>query len=181
MIVDLRDNPGGLESELLNAVGAFFGEKRTIGKVRHRKNTAPMVASSRFKVSGKLSVLIDGSSASAAEVLARALQLANRAVVFGDRSAGAVNRARFHPLTLGNGSNLVCFGVQITEDEITMGDGQLLEKVGVTPDVWLLPSAKDLMAGADPVLATAAKMAGATLTKEQAGEISRRHRPLIFD
>jgi len=181
VIVDLRGNPGGLESEMLDAIGACLGEKRPIGRVRHRTHEEPLVASSRRQVRGQLYVLLDGNSASAAEVFARALQLAGRAVVLGDRSAGKVNRGRFHPLTLGNGSNLVVFGVQVTEDEIRMSDGQPLEKVGVTPDVWLVPSARDILAGNDPVLATAAKLAGATLSKEQAGEISRRHRPPVFD
>lgn len=180
VIVDLRGNPGGLESEMLDA-GACLGEKRSIGNIRHRTKEEPLVASSRLHVRGKLYVLIDGNSASAAEVFARALQLAGRAVVLGDRSSGMVNRSRTHPLTLGSSSNLILFGVQITEDQIRMTDGQPLEKVGVTPDVWLVPSPKDVLAGDDPVLATAAKMAGVTLTKQQAGELARRHRPAIFD
>jgi C-terminal processing protease CtpA/Prc len=181
VIVDLRNNSGGYESEMLVAIGACLGEKKPIGKVLRRTKEESLVASSRLRVGGKLYVLIDGNSASASEVFARALQLAGRAVVLGDRSAGKVNRSRFHPLTLGDGGQLTYFGVQVTEDQIVMSDGQPLEKIGVTPDVWLVPSPKDALAGDDPVLATAAKLAGVTLSKQAAGELTRRHRPAIFD
>lgn len=182
VIIDLRRNSGGLESEMLDAIGACLGSGRhPIGKIQERTKEKPLVASSRFHIPGKLYVLIDGNSASASEIFARSLQLAGRATVLGDLSAGMVNRSRTHVLTLGDGANLVVFAVQVTEGQVKMSDGQVLEKNGVTPDVWLVPSPKDLAAGDDPVLAAAAKMAGVALTNQQAGEITRKHRPQIFD
>ncbi|MDP2138377.1 MAG: S41 family peptidase, partial [Candidatus Didemnitutus sp.] len=149
--------------------------------LRSRHKTKPLEASSRHTVRGKLLVLIDGGSASAAEVFARTMQLTGRGVVLGDRSAGKVNRSRVHSLSTGPRDQLIVFGVLVTESGLLMADGQPLEKIGVEPEVWLVPSPKDLAEGNDPVLATAAKMAGLTLSKEDAGAISRRHRPPVFD
>lgn len=181
VILDLRGNPGGLSSVMLEAIGAFFPKKTTIGTIRLRHKTEPLEASSRHSLRGKLYVLIDGGSASASEVLARTIQLTERGLILGDRSAGKVNRGLAHNLDVGPDDNLILFGVSVTNAAILMTDGQPLEKIGVTPEVWLVPSPLDLAEGNDPVLAAAAKLAGITLSKQDAGAISRRHRPPIFD
>jgi hypothetical protein len=50
-----------------------------------------------------------------------------------------------------------------------MSDGKSLEKIGVTPDLFLIPEGADLAARRDPVLSHAAKLAGATLDADTAG------------
>ncbi len=52
-----------------------------------------------------------------------------------------------------------------------MADGKSLEHVGVTPDRLMLPTAADLAAGKDPVLAEAIKMMGVQADPVAAGKM----------
>jgi C-terminal processing protease CtpA/Prc len=52
-----------------------------------------------------------------------------------------------------------------------MADGKSLERVGVTPDEVVLPSAEDLAAQRDPALSRAAALVGVQLTSERAGAL----------
>jgi len=78
--------------------------------------------------------------------------------------------AKFYPLKEGTGL-IIPFGVEITEENIIMTDGKTLEKLGVVPDVMLLPTAADLAEGRDPVLSHAAELAGAKLDSASAGKM----------
>ena len=90
--------------------------------------------------------------------------------MIGDRSAGLVMRARSHNHQFGQ-NLLVYYGMEVTDADIVHPDGKSLEHVGVKPDELMLPTAADLAAGRDPVLAYAAKLAGLSLTPEKAGTL----------
>jgi C-terminal processing protease CtpA/Prc len=66
---------------------------------------------------------------------------------------------------------VIYFGAEITIADLIMEDGKRLEKVGVTPDVMVLPTAADLSAGRDPVLARAAELTGVKLDPVAAGKM----------
>ena len=106
----------------------------------------------------------------AAELFARTMQLEKRGIVIGDVSSGAVMRSREYPHELGV-DTVVFYGVSITDADIIMSDGNSLEHVGVTPDEVRLPTAADLAAKRDPVLAYAASLAGVKLEPEKAGAL----------
>lgn len=133
-----------------------------------------MTAKTRGKeaFAGKLIVLIDSSSGSAAELFARVVQLEKRGTVIGDRSSGSVMRSRHHGHQLGL-DTVVLYGVSITDADIIMTDGKSLERVGVVPDELKLATPADIAAKRDPVLAYAASLAGVTLTPEKAGSFFR--------
>lgn len=170
LILDLRGNPGGAETTLLRMIGYFTDHDLKLGDMKRRKETKPMLAKTRgdrvFK--GKLVVLLDSNSGSSAEIFARAMQLEKRGTVIGDRSAGAVMRAVHSSHQLG-ADTVVFYGVSVTDADLIMTDGKSLERTGVTPDEILLPTAADLAAKRDPVLARAAQLAGYQLTSEKAG------------
>ena len=65
------------------------------------------------------------------------------------------------------------YGTSITVADLTMSDGGRLEKVGVTPDELVLPTAADLAGQRDPVLARAIAILGGTMTAEEAGKFYR--------
>jgi C-terminal processing protease CtpA/Prc len=117
---------------------------------------------------GKLIVLVDSKSGSAAEIFARVVQLEKRGVIIGDRTAGAVMQSRIFDHQAGT-EIVVFYGVSVTNADVIMADGKSLEGVGVTPDELLLPTAADLAAKRDPVMARAAAMAGFELPPDKAG------------
>jgi len=172
LILDLRGNPGGYVSVLEQFAGYFFDSNIKLADLHGRKKFEPMIAKSRkekaFK--GELIVLIDGDSASAAEVFARVVQLEKRGIIVGDRSAGAVMQSRYYPLKLGVEKSLY-FGISATEADVVMNDGKSLENVGVVPDELMLPTPQEMSMHYDPVLSHAAALVGLKLDPKKAGEL----------
>jgi len=155
-------------------IGAFFDHDVKIGDRKGRAELKPQIAKTRGgkAYTGKLVVLVDSNSASAAEIFARIVQLEKRGVVLGDRSAGAVMEGKYyvHAIPLDR-VNVTQYGAMITVANLIMTDGKSLENVGVMPDERILPTAADLAAGRDPVLARATQLAGAELTPDEAAKI----------
>jgi C-terminal processing protease CtpA/Prc len=170
LILDLRGNPGGYEETLLRVISNLFDHDVKVGDLKRRKETKPLVAKTRGEriFSGKLIVLIDSESGSAAEVFARVVQLEKRGTVIGDVSAGAVMRSMKFSHELGV-DIIVPWGVSITDADVIMSDGKSLEHIGVKPDEIRLPQASDLGTKRDPVLAYAASLLGVTISPEKAG------------
>ena len=173
LIIDLRGNGGGAEETLLALIGGFVKENLTIGELKRRKETKPLVAKTRGAdriFSGQLIVLVDSESGSAAELFARVVQMQKLGTVIGDRTAGAVMRSKGYPHTIG-ADYVVFFGASVTDADIVMTDGKSLEKVGVAPDKMLLPTGADLATRRDPVLAYATSQVGVKLEPEKAGAL----------
>jgi C-terminal processing protease CtpA/Prc len=172
LILDLRGNPGGYVEGVQHFLGSMFDHEVKIGDRITRKGSVPVMTKGggHKPFQGKLLVLIDSQSASAAEVFARVLQLNKRGTVIGDRSAGMVMESKMYPHEIGV-ETAAFYGVTITDADLIMTDGKSLERVGVTPDERVLPSAADLAAGRDPALARAAELAGVKLSPEEAGKL----------
>lgn len=173
LILDLRGNPGGLLKTLERLVGSVMDHDVTIARrVGRKSDLKPEVAKSRGAggFSGKLIVLVDSRSGSAAELFARVVQLEHRGTVLGDRTAGAVMEARRYQFHQGLDTQIF-YGASITEADLIMADGKSLEHVGVAPDEVILPSPADLAAGRDRVLARAAALAGVELDPLKAGQL----------
>jgi C-terminal processing protease CtpA/Prc len=170
LILDLRGNPGGFEVTLQRMIGNLFDREIKLGDLVGREESKPIVAKTRGKdiFKGQVVVLVDSESGSSAELLARVVQLEKRGTVVGDRSAGAVMRARQISRTEGL-DTVVFYGLSVTVNDLIMSDGLSLEKLGVTPDELVLPTGADLAAKLDPVLARAAELVGLKITPEMAG------------
>jgi C-terminal processing protease CtpA/Prc len=172
LILDLRGNPGGYVKTLEWFAGYFFGKEVKIADLKGRKEMKPQVCKSHGdrNFNGKLVVLVDSKSASAAEIFARLVQLEKRGVVVGDRTSGAVMQSRTFDHQMGT-DTVIFYGVSVTNADVIMSDGKSLEGAGVTPDELLLPTAADLAAKRDPVLARAAAIAGFELPPDKAGAL----------
>jgi C-terminal processing protease CtpA/Prc len=172
LILDLRGNPGGAVDTLSRMVSNVIDHDVTIADRIGRKELKPQKAKTRGSnvFTGKLIVLIDSDSGSAAELFARVMQLEHRGTVIGDRSAGAVMEARGYSYSQGTDVKFF-YSFSVTDADLIMADSKSLEHEGVVPDERIIPSAKDLASGSDPVLSRAIAMAGLAVSPEDAGKM----------
>ena len=112
--------------------------------------------------------LVDSRSASAAELLARLLQIEKRGVVLGDQTSGSVMQSYGYSGQMG-ADRLIFFGASITNADVVMTDGKSLEKTGVMPDELIRPTPDGLPERRDPVLARAAAILELNLNPATAG------------
>ena len=91
VILDLRDNGGGLLNEAVQIVGIFVGENRSIVTLRGQNVTGPknwITPNKALLPNTPLVVLVNEHSASASEVVSGSLQDMDRAVIMGQTSFG---------------------------------------------------------------------------------------------
>jgi carboxyl-terminal processing protease len=170
LILDLRGNGGGAVEALRALVSRCWDREVHITDVQQRGRRERRIAKpARSRFDGRLIVLVDSRSASAAEIFARVVQIEKRGEVIGDRTAGAVRSSRV--LSHKVGAVGVVYGLSVTIGDVVMSDGASLEKVGVVPDEIILPSPADLAVSRDPVLARAIALAGGSMTSDQAGRL----------
>lgn len=173
LILDLRGNGGGYVATLEKLAGYFFEKDVKIADYKARKKMDPQMARSvgarTFK--GKVIVLVDAESGSAAEIFARLMQIEKRGIVLGDVSSGSVMMSMGETMDAGGGERVVSYGMNLTRADVIMTDGKSLEHVGVQPDEVIIPTAQDLARRHDPVLARALELAGIIMTSADAGKL----------
>lgn len=126
-VLDLRNNPGGALPPTFDAAAIFLGEK-PIALLSTRDGTSELSARGDFVTDKPLAVLINEGSASAAEVLASALQSHGRATLVGTQTFG---KGLVHGLeTLSDQSALI-----ITRGHVSTLDNREILVQGVKPDV----------------------------------------------
>jgi C-terminal processing protease CtpA/Prc len=159
LILDMRGNRGGDAEAALRLISNMFDRDIKVADEKRRKESRELFAKSRGKdaFQGKIIVLIDSDSASGAEIFARIIQIEARGTVIGDRSAGAVMKARLIGHELGS-QFTTYYAVSVPVAHLVMTDGKTLEKIGVTPDIVMIPSQTDLATGRDIVLAEALRI-----------------------
>lgn len=127
IILDLRNNPGGLLDESID-VASVFMDSGVVVKIKERKG-AEQVFRARGKADSKipLVILVNKGSASASEIVAGAIQDTDRGVLVGETTfgKGSVQDVR----RLSDGS-----GILITIAQYFTPKGRSLHKKGVKPD-----------------------------------------------
>ena len=133
IVLDLRGNPGGLADEALWVAGAFLGEQ-IAARVREGGGAARTLTATGEQVTGApLAVLVDGGTASAAELVAGALQDHERAVLVG---VGTFGKGALLETIEAPGAG---GAIQLTTSTFVTPDGHEVEGVGLAPDVPVLP------------------------------------------
>ena len=150
LVIDLRSNRGGLDSEVGRLLSPFFAERRlfAIEDIARFPDRRLRTRPGEVRYDGPLAVLTSGASASGAEVFAAAIQEARRGPVVGALTRGAVVGS--HMYDLPDGGRL-----SVGVVAFRTGSGALLEHVGVTPDLPVPVTVEDLSAGRDGPLEAA--------------------------
>jgi carboxyl-terminal processing protease len=156
IILDLRDDPGGLLGEAVNSASQFLSG----GNVLLEKNVRGEVTPVPVKSGGEaadvpLVVLVNGGTASAAEIVAGALQDAGRAKVVGEKTFGTGTVLQEFPLS--DGSALL-----LAVQEWLTPRGHTIWHQGITPDIVV-----SLPQGVSPMFPEAEK--GMTAAELKAG------------
>ena len=129
-ILDLRNNPGGLLSQAIK-ISDFFLDDGEIVSTKGRKNreNRKFFAKKGDKINGKpLIVLINNGSASAAEIVAGALQDQKRAILLGETTFGKGSVQSIIPLK-NRGA------IRLTVSRYYLPSGKSISEVGVMPDI----------------------------------------------
>jgi carboxyl-terminal processing protease len=157
VVIDLRRNHGGGSFSLATSVGEFFARSVADGTFVTRGGFRVEVSSwqpGSAGFPGKVAVLVDRPTGSAAEIFAAVLQEHGRATVIGRTSAGAVIGSDFY--TLPDGGSL-----ELGRYDYFTPRGRRLEGRGVEPDIRTNLTLADLRAGRDADLAAALRALGA--------------------
>ncbi len=162
VIIDLRGNPGGLGAMAMGMAGWFVQERGLrLGTMIMRTGEMNFIINTRANgYHGKVALLIDDLSASTSEIMAGGLKDLGLVRVFGMRSAGAALPSMITKLPNGD-------GFQYAIANYISEGGEVLEGVGVTPDVEIIPTRETLLEVGDPILAAAHQWLLQTKTMEE--------------
>ena len=141
LIIDLRNNPGGLLSQAIE-VSELFLDSGVIVSTKGRNSSQNIKATAHKDEKQRdypIIVLVNGGSASAAEIVAGALQDNKRAIILGTRTFGKGSVQTILPLSDGS-------GLRLTTSLYYTPSGKSIQLSGITPDIdlaYVPPSKKE--------------------------------------
>lgn len=154
LVLDLRDNPGGYFDAAIHVGSEFF----TGGEIVGQQDAQGHVQKFNVDHVGQLTamptvVLINGGSASAAEIVSGALKTRNRATLIGENSFGKGSVQQVIDLPQST-------SLHVTIAKWLLPDGSNIDKVGIKPNQEVTLTSDDAQTGQDPQLDAAVKAAG---------------------
>lgn len=144
MVVDLRNNPGGLLTEVLEIADAILPEG-VIVYTQDREGHREDYYSDEDYYDIPMTVLVNESSASASEVLAGAVKAFDRGLVIGVNTYG---KGIVQTVSVFPEDNA---GIQLTTSSYYSGDGTSIHGIGVEPDVKIALDGESYTESPDPV------------------------------
>jgi len=132
LVLDLRNNPGGLLSQAIGVVDLFVDKGVIVSqKGRDEADEEKFEATSRNTVSKlPIVVLINGGSASASEIVSGALQDHKRAILIGEKTFGKGSVQAVLPISEDRKES-----IKLTIAKYYLPSGRTIQAKGVTPDV----------------------------------------------
>ena len=148
VVIDLRNNPGGLLNEAISVSDAFLETGEIVStRGRNPQDDERFNAQPGDLIAGKpIVILINGGSASASEIVTGALQDHRRAIVVGTKSFGKGSVQQLIPLK-GDGA------MRLTTARYYTPSGRSIQALGISPDIVVQQPVKPV----DPAAADAAK------------------------
>jgi len=130
-VIDLRNNPGGLLNQAVMVSDAFMESGEIVStRGRNPDQAERFNAEAGDLAEGKpMVVLVNGGSASAAEIVTGALQDHHRAIVVGTRSFGKGSVQTVMPVGNGDG------GMRLTTARYYTPSGRSIQALGIAPDI----------------------------------------------
>jgi len=134
IVLDLRNNPGGLLDQAVDLVDLFVDEGEIVSQKGRRESDAKSYSatSSATVTTVPMVVLINGGSASASEIVSGALQDHKRAVLVGENTFGKGSVQVVLPITQEE-------AIKLTIARYYLPSGRTIQAVGVKPDIEVLP------------------------------------------
>ena len=138
LVLDLRDNPGGLLKQAVAIAGDFITHGEIVStRARHAEDDQWIGAKGADILYGlPLVVLINGGSASSSEIVAGALQDHHRAVLVGTRSFGKGSVQTVIPMP---GDN----AIRLTTARYYTPSGRSIQGLGIAPDILVAETHED--------------------------------------
>jgi carboxyl-terminal processing protease len=131
LILDLRNNPGGLLNQAVEVTDRFLNQENLIVYTKGRSEEQNMRFTSHDKVAGvsyPLIIMVNGGSASASEIVAGALQDLNRAIIMGTQTFGKGSVQTIIPLSDGS-------ALRLTTARYYTPSGRVIQENGIEPDI----------------------------------------------
>ncbi|HTT80737.1 MAG TPA: S41 family peptidase [Stellaceae bacterium] len=130
IVLDLRNNPGGLLDQAVAVASAFISKGEIVSTRGRNPDDGQRYDSHTADITGGLpmAVLINGGSASASEIVAGALKDHHRAVLIGTRSFGKGSVQTIIPLP-GHGA------MRLTTARYYTPSGRSIQALGIEPDI----------------------------------------------
>jgi carboxyl-terminal processing protease len=158
IVLDLRNNPGGLVEEAQLVVSMFVAHGKVVTtRGRTQPTTTLYVTGHPIAPTLPLAVLVNGDTASAAEITTGALQDNHRAVVVGTHTYGKGVFQEIRPISNG-GALDITVGEYYLPDGQNLGAGGLRRGHGITPNVIVNAAPSGL---SDPQLQAALRLLAA--------------------
>lgn len=136
LVLDLRDNPGGLVDAAVDLVSRFVSPGTLVVATEGRKAAAGrfeyLAKPASRKVRWPTVVLVNGNTASAAEIVAGALQDLGRAVVVGELTFGKGSVQTVQPVEAAVAPSVA---VRLTTAHYTTPSRRKIHGVGIEPDI----------------------------------------------